>query len=177
MDVPCGKWSTGALMRVIVPVALELVVFQDVWTIVLIPPVAIGLLSVNLGFFFALVRPRSWESRILGMLLGGIAAVFVTVFLIFLEIRFSQPGVIGSRVVALVGSRVDALVDPASVMASILRFLSEHTFAIDGALLIALGVAMILAGGSLDHWVRGRVTERRASRIRTQPTVNPPAPA
>ena len=61
MDVPSGRWSIGAIMLVIVPIALELVVFQGVWSIVLLPFMTIALLTVNLGLFFVVVRPRSWQ--------------------------------------------------------------------------------------------------------------------
>ena len=76
INMPSGKWLTGAIMRVIIPLSLELVLFNEVWYLVLMPPITLVVLVCNLGLFFVLVRPKSWETRILGMMLGGVAAVF-----------------------------------------------------------------------------------------------------
>ena len=93
MDPPSGRWSIGAIMWLIVLIALQLALFQGVWFIVLFPPVMIGLLVLNIGVFFGLARPRSWEDRIIGMLLGGPAAAVLSGFFFFWEFRTGTPGV------------------------------------------------------------------------------------
>src|SRR5271156_1641727 len=68
--------STGAIMLLVVVVALEMVMFQAAWEIVFIPSITMVFLAFNLGLFFLLVRPRFLETRIIGMIWGGIAAFF-----------------------------------------------------------------------------------------------------
>lgn len=62
MDIPSGKWSTGAIMRVIIPIVLELVAFEGAWTLVLFAPVTMAILTMDLALAFVLVRPRSWRT-------------------------------------------------------------------------------------------------------------------
>src|SRR5262245_56650111 len=112
MDPPSGRWSIGAIMWLIVLVALQLALFQGVWFIVLIPPVMIGLLVLNIGVLFSLARPRSWEDRILGMLLGGLAAAVLSGFFFFWEFRIGTPGVLGAYVSGLFGNWAGSLADP-----------------------------------------------------------------
>jgi hypothetical protein len=42
-----------ALMWVVVVAALQLALFQDVWFIVLFPPVSMAIVALNLGFFLS----------------------------------------------------------------------------------------------------------------------------
>src|SRR5262249_44557434 len=121
MEIQSGRWSTGALMRVIVPIALELALIREVWRIVLIPPVTIGLLAINLGLFFVLVRPRSWQTWIRGMLLGGVVGMLVSA--LFLTLQFGS--------------------GPAAVLSNALL--------IEAILLDILGIGMIWMGGCMDH--------------------------
>jgi hypothetical protein len=124
MDIQSGRWSTGALMRVIVPIALELALVREVWRIVLIPPVTIGLLAINLGLFFMLVRPRSWQTWILGMLLGGFVGMLVSGFFLALQFGSGPPAVL------------------------------SNTLLIEAILLDILGIGMIWTGGCMDHVCR-----------------------
>ena len=173
MEIPGGKWSTGAIMLVIVPIAIELVVFQGIFTIVLFPLMTIGLLTLNLAFVFALVRPRSWETRIIGMLLGGLAGVTATILFFLLEMRLGEPGSIAEPVRNWLASRASSLADPAGGTASILRLIGRHVFEIEYGLLDLLGIAMIWAGARIDHRWRLRRAERRASRQALTPRDEP----
>ena len=167
-----GKWSTAALMRVIVPIALELVFFQGVWAIVLIPPFTILVLALNLGLFFVLVRPRVWETRIIGMLLGGVVAVFVLAgyYLVGDVTRFGLPGLLGRALQSFLMSSMDSLADRAGdlalatlrmtlALAAELRIMT----AIEGILLDLVGIAVIWAGGWLENRWRVRWGQRRIS--------------
>jgi hypothetical protein len=163
-----GKWSTAALMRVIVPIALELVLFQDAaWVIVLVPPFTVLILALNLGLFFVLVRPRSWETRIIGMLLGGLVAVFVLTgdYLILDVMRSGPPGLLGSGLQSLLMSCADSLLDPAGELASVLRFAASLmiVIVIEGILLDLIGIALIGVGGWLEHRCRVRWGRRGIS--------------
>ena len=67
---------SAALMRLIVLVALELVLFQDVLSeIVLFPPITMIVLAFNLGLFFLVVRPRSLETSDHRDDLGGVVGL------------------------------------------------------------------------------------------------------
>ena len=66
--------STGAIMVLVVVVAIELVMFQGVLEIVLSPSIAPVLLAFNLGLYYLLARPPKLKTRIVGMIWGGIAA-------------------------------------------------------------------------------------------------------
>ncbi len=160
-----GKWSTAALMRVIVPIALELVLFQDAWGILLFPPFTMMVLALNLGLFFVLVRPRAWETRIMGMLLGGIGAVFLITadYLVAVWMQSRPPGLLGSGLQSVLMSCLDSLGDPAGDLASVLHLVVRHMTVIEAILLDLLGLAVIWAGGRLEHRCRARWGQRRIS--------------
>jgi hypothetical protein len=155
--IPSGKWSTGALMKVIVPVALELVLFQEVWHIVLMPPVTIVFLTLNLGLFFVLVRPRSWETRIVGMMLGGIAASFA-LFAYYMMSGFQGDlvGILGKFAREGLENWQQSLGNPTGDFAGVLRLIRQHMTEIEGVVVVIIGVALIWACGRLDEWTRVR---------------------
>ena len=160
-----GKWSTATLMRVIVPIALELVLLQDAWGIVLVPPFTMLVLALNLGLFFVLVRPRAWETRIIGMLLGGLVAVFVSTgnYLIVDIWRSGPPGLLGRGLQPLLMGCADSLRDPTGGLASVLRLAVRLMTGIEALLLDLLGFTMIWASGWLENWCRVRWGRRRIS--------------
>jgi hypothetical protein len=161
-----GKWSTAALMRVIVPIALELVLFQDAaWVIVLVPPFTVLILALNLGLFFVLVRPQVWETRIIGMLLGGLVAVFVITgnYLIIDIWRSGPPGLLGRGLQSLLMSCADSLRDPTGELASVLRLAVRHMTVTEGIVLDLVGIAVIWAGGWLEDRCRLRWGRRGIS--------------
>jgi hypothetical protein len=176
MDIPSGRWSTGEIMLVIVPIAVEPAVFQEVWSIILIPPVTIALVTINLGITFAVLRIRGWEARIIGMLLGGIAGLFLSLLFYALEFRLGTPGVIGSICVHRLEEWAGSLVDPGGGTALTLRFIGRHMIEIEGALQDILGVATIWAGGRLDHCFRQWRAGRRAAKARSAVPVGPAPP-
>jgi hypothetical protein len=164
IHLPPGKWTTGALMRVVVPLALELVFFRGVWHIVLVPPMTMGVLAINLGLFFVMVRPRSWEPRIIGMLLAGSVAVFVTAgdYLIGDPMRSGPPGLLGRVLQLFLMNCAESLADPAGELASVLYLAGRHLIEIEGVLLDLLGLAVIGAGGRLENRCRLRWARARA---------------
>jgi hypothetical protein len=168
IHIPSGKWSTGALMRVIIPVALELVLFKDVWFLVLVPPVTCVVLTLNLGSAFVLVRPKSWETRIVGIMLGGVAGVIASgAYYVLGRFQGSPYGVIGSFARDYLESLATSQSDPAGNLATFLRLIREHMSAIEAVLVDILGVTLIWAGGRLDNWYRVRWARAREGR-RTQ---------
>ncbi len=85
--------STAKLMLLVVLTAVELVLFQDVWFIVVVPPVTAMMVGLNLGLWFVLLRPRWMETRIIGMLTGSLAATMGNLLYLWLgysEIRIGR---------------------------------------------------------------------------------------
>lgn len=159
--IPSGKWSTGALMKVIVPIALELVLFQEVWQIVLIPPVTLVFLTLNLGLFFVLVRPGPWETRIVGMLLGGILATFVLLgYYMMSGFQRDFVGILGSMRKGLEDWQ-QSLSNPKGDFAGVLQLIRVHMTEIEGVVVVIIGVALIWACGRLDEWSRVRWAGRQ----------------
>jgi ABC-type dipeptide/oligopeptide/nickel transport system permease subunit len=155
---PAKPKSTGALMVVILVLACELALFQDVWSIVVIPSITMALLAMNLGFVFLMLRPPALENRIIGMLLGGFAAWIATVL----------------GMIPAFGGKLDQLRDSLANWASALpdqqgptvaffRLAADFLFFVYFALLDVLGVALILAGGWLDSRWRSRRARARAA--------------
>jgi hypothetical protein len=152
--------STRALMIFIVLIAIELALFEGVMQILVIPPVTIMVLAINLGLFFLVVRPPALERRIIGMLLGGVAAVFALLASILQELLVdfsrSRIGVVNDLKNFLV-NWASSLPDQEGLTVSVLRFVSDHIVVIGFGLLDLLGVTMIWAGGWLEsRWRRYR---------------------
>ena len=167
MQTAGARWSTGEIMMVIVPIAVELAVFQGVWWIIVIPPVLLALLTINLGVLFCLLGGRRWQDRILGMLLGGILGLVASLAFYAVEIRLGQPGVIAGTCLHLVESWTGSLSDPGGVVASTFRLIGRRVAAIEVSLLDLVGMAAIWAGGRVDHRYRHRSERREAGRLVT----------
>jgi hypothetical protein len=147
--------STAALMGFIVLVALELVFFEGVWSIVLVPPVTMGALAINLGLLFLMVRPDFFETRIIGMMLGGLAACFATALAIALAFDIQD------HVRNVLIDWASTLPIDQGLTVSVLRFVTQYLYVVYFALLDLMGVAMIWAGGWLQQrWYRRRAWER-----------------
>ena len=162
-----ARWSTGEIMMVIILIAVELAVFQGVWWIIVMPPILLALLTINLGVLFCLLGGRRWQDRIIGMLLGGILGLVVSLVFYAVEIRLGRPGVIAGTCLHLVESWTGALRDPGGVVASTFRLIGRRVAAIEGGLLDILGIAAIWAGGRVDHRYRHRSGRREAGRLVT----------
>ena len=158
--------STAALMWFIVLVALELVFFEGVWFIVVFPPMTMAVLAVNLGLLFLIVRPRPLETRIIGMLLGGVAVFIATGLGILLAFGLEEP---------LKNVLINWASTPPNnqgLTATVLRSLAEYLVVVYFSLLDLLGVAMIWAGGSLQHrWYR-RLARERAQATSASPPLD-----
>jgi hypothetical protein len=178
------KVSIGSLMLYVILVALQLVLFQGVWQILLVPPITIVVLTLNLGLFFLLVRPPALEPRIAGMLLGGLAA-FVTIMMTLVSdgpnLRWAIPyrrgrlgpmGQIGKLVDDALFRWLTSLPDPKSPTAMVLGFISDNIFIIEMISLNLLGVALICAGGWLERQLRGRWVRARAPGLTGLPPLD-----
>ncbi len=97
--------STGKLMLLVIVTALELVLFQDVWWILVIPSITIVTLALNLGLWFVLLRRRWMETRIIGMLLGGVAAALGIV--LYMSLGVGVVTVVGYQQVGPIGALAD----------------------------------------------------------------------
>jgi len=177
------KVSIGSLMLFIILVALQLVLFQDVWQILVIPPITIVVLALNLGLFFLLVRPPALEPRIIGMLLGGVAACFATAWYLFQgeRWRWATPfrrgrmgptGQIGKLVDDALVSWLTSLPDQQSLTATLLILILDNINIIEFVLLDLLGVALIWAGGWLESRLRGRWVKARVPGLTGLPPLD-----
>jgi hypothetical protein len=71
--------SIATLMGLIAVVAMELALFQGIFVIILLPPVTIAVVLLNLGLVFILGRGTFLMSRVVGMLMAGLIALFLMV--------------------------------------------------------------------------------------------------
>lgn len=167
------NYTTGSLMLLIGLVAMELAFFQGVWSIILIPVVTMAVLTVNLGLVFILLRPHSLKLRILGMLLGGILAVFAAIGYYALY-RPMPPGggVVGKSVSDYLVNWASSLEDPSGNPALVLRSVAGHMIQIEFVLLDLVGIAIIWACGSLENWGRARWVRRRAVGLDESPPLS-----
>jgi len=156
--------STSAIMLLVVVIALEMVMFQGAWEIVLIPSITMVFLAFNLGLFFLLVRPRSLKTRIIGMIWGGIAACFAMGGYFWLG--NSPPEMLGPLGRLMEGaskSWATSLPHQQGGLATILRLLSNQASWFESAVLDLLGVAVIWAGGWFQNGLHRRRARARAS--------------
>jgi hypothetical protein len=149
--------STRELMRLVVLAALNLLLFQGVWWIMIYPPVALVIAILNLALFCTCVRPRSLNRGVIAALGGGlIVALGVAAYLA--EANFRP-----RLAVALLDCLPAALDDrlPAAVRSS-----SAVQF-LDFALLDGLGAAAMALSGWLAwprHRPRLEASERHSAR-------------
>ncbi len=168
--------STGKLMLLVIVTALELVLFQDVWWILVIPSITIVTLALNLGLWFVLLRRRWMETRIIGMLLGGVAAALGIVLYMSLGVGvvtvvgYQQVGPIGALLITIAATWRQSLPDQGASPATLLRIVANGALIIEYALLDLCGLAIIWAAGILEHRLRRRRQAARAA----APAVPPP---
>ena len=174
------KVSIGLIMLFIILVALQLVLFQGIWWIVVSPPITVIVLTLNLGLLFLLVRPPVLEPRIIGMLLGGLVA-FITIMMLLLSEGQNVPrvapfrrrrtgptGPIGKLVDNALYNWLESLPDQQSPTATVLWFILVNLNLIEFVLLDFIGLALIWAGGRVEYrlrrrWVRATAGAQRAS--------------
>jgi hypothetical protein len=149
------RFSIGRLMGFIALFAVEMALFQRVLSfIVFIPPITVGIVSLNLAILYGLGWfPRAEASRIYGMLCAGLVALFVLVgYYIFATPGVWPIGAIGSAISRVCLDRAASRTDPSDAMAESLRFAASSARAVEIVLLDVFGLAVIWAGG----WVAGR---------------------
>jgi hypothetical protein len=147
--------SMVALMWLVVVAALQLALFQDVWFVVLFPPVSMAVLALNLGFFFLMVRPKLLKTRVMGVLLASVAtSLGMSVFAGLSTSNPGKPGVWRKAMEDAFTVWADSLPNQQSPKALVLRFLTAHSIVIQFILLDLIGVAMIYCGGWVQHWLR-----------------------
>jgi hypothetical protein len=155
--------STGKLMLLVVLIAFELVFFQDAWFIVMIPPCTATTLALNLGLWFVLLRPRWMETRIIGMLLGGVAAAAGSALYLWLGFRevlsvagYRQVGPIGDLLITTATTWGQFLPQQGATPAMLLRGVANGALIIECALLDLFSMVILWAAGSLECRLRRR---------------------
>jgi hypothetical protein len=150
-------------MLLVVLSALELVLFQDVWFIVVFPPIAAITIGMNIGLWFVLIRPRWMETRIIGMLVGSLVAALgagLYLWLGFTDVRIGRrvqaAGPIGASLAITAAAWASSVRDQSGSGAMILRTISETATLIEYAVLVLLCIAIIWGFGSLESQIRKR---------------------
>jgi hypothetical protein len=147
--------SIGTLMALIALVAAELALFHEVLVILVIPPVTMGVILLNLGLVFVLGRRSFLGARVIGMLMGGIVALFLMVAYYLVaspRTRFLGPlgFVVHGWLINLAGSQPD----PAGPLATFFRRAAGSMAAVETVFIDLAGLLMIWAGGRLERWLR-----------------------
>jgi hypothetical protein len=151
-------------MLLVIVTAVELVMFQDVWFIVVMPPVTAMTLGLNLGLWFVLVRPRRLEDRIIGMLLASIAAAIGTT--VYVELGSSSVntfagaryvGPVGALLITTAASWAQSLSNPKGSGALILRGIASAAPLIEFLVLDLCNLGIIWSGGRLETRLRKRL--------------------
>ncbi len=154
--------STAAIMLLVAAVAIELVMIRETWRFVLFPPITMLFIAVNLGLFFLLLRPRSLETRILGMIWGAVAA---SVAMKLYDLTFEGPeGALARVARVILESWADSLSARNAGLAANLRYVCTQLIWWEPAFLELHGIAVIGAGGWLENWLRGRLARARGPR-------------
>ena len=161
--------STGAIMLLVVVIALEMVLFQEVLGLVLFPPITMIFVAMNLGLFYLLARPRNLETRIIGMIWGGVAAFFgLVAYQALSHLRGGGGvGVLETFLEDTLKSLRMSLKDQNGRGAMTLQWLGAYAHWLEFAMLDALGVLLIWFGGRAQRrlgtrWARSQAPEGRA---------------
>jgi hypothetical protein len=157
---PAFKMSIGTLMGLIAVVAVELALFHSVFVIILIPPVTMAVALLNLGLIFVLGRNSLLASRIVGMLMGGLIALFLMVAY-YVTAGPSTLGLgVGGRIMqGYLSNLAGAQPDPAGGLAVFLGRVAGSMRVLEFVVLDLVGLVMIWAGGSIEGRLRehGRI--------------------
>jgi len=153
---PSFKMSIATLMGLVAVVAVELALFQGVFVIVLIPPVTMAIILLNLGLIFVLGRNSFLAARIVGMLMGGLIALFLMVA--YYVVAGPTPGGLGPLGLRLHGwlsNLAASRPDPAGGLAVFLRRAAGSMAVVEFVVIDLIGLAMIWAGGQIEGRLRG----------------------
>ncbi len=157
------RMSIGRLMGFIALFAVEMALLERLlFKIVTIPPITMGIVSMNLAVLYALKwLPRSMARRIEGMLCGGMIALFVLVGYYILAVPIhSQVGVIGAGIAGFLNNLAGSRADPSDAASSVLRLGARSAFVVEIVLLDLFGLGVIWAGGRLAGGRQAVVPER-----------------
>jgi hypothetical protein len=77
------------LMRLIVLIALQLVLFQGVWSLVLDSRITMLVVALNLGLYLVLIRPRHLNPSAVGTMIAALIAVLAVAA--YSGVRFRVP--------------------------------------------------------------------------------------
>jgi hypothetical protein len=152
-------------------IAAQLAAFQDVWFIVLIPPLTLAVLGVNLAVLGLFVKWPGLENRLVGMLLGVVVAAVVTTLPL-------NPH--GLRLAENLGGELQRVAgtfsDPGGIPAAALRFIAAKRFWIAALLADLIGIAIVWRGGELESRIRAGRGRPRLRHPQVRP-LDAPAPS
>ena len=170
--------TTGKLMLVVIVVALELVLFQDVWQILVIAPVAIATITLNLGFWFLVLRPHWMETRIIGMQLCGVAAAIASaVYMlesgeVLSSVGYQRVGPLGALLINITTAWAQSLKDPSATPAILLNRVANGATIIEFMALDFCGMVLIWGAGFLENQLRRRWQSAGAAGPASPPAID-----
>jgi hypothetical protein len=168
-------FSIAALMAIVVIVALDMIVYREIGQLLAIPFFFLAVLTINIGFYRILVRPKSPRKTFLGMVIGGLPAAVFALLYSGSKFRssFTRPGFIGRQIRSVLIDWNPFLPSDRLSLPAPLVWLSNdrNLILVESAIVDGLGIAMILAGG----WLAGRRWRREPDRP-PEATVAAPLP-
>ena len=142
-------------MGLIAVAAVELALFKGVFVIVLLPPVTMAVVLLNLGLIFVLGRDSFLATRVMGMLMGGLIALFLMVAYYLVASSPTRGLGVGGQVMhGIVSNLAASRFDPTDGLGMLLRRVAGAMFVIESAVLDLIGFAMIWAGGRIESGLR-----------------------
>jgi hypothetical protein len=157
-----NKLSTAALMRLTILASLNLLLVRLVGRleILLHPWLLLSIITLNLGLYAVLVYSGTLDTTLIGMLLGGLAAILGTIGYAGMgptAFMYGGPFQALGRVVELLADRAVGLL-PAGLYGGRPLRVPYQWLPLLGYLVVdALGLMAIVAGGALARrWQAGR---------------------
>jgi hypothetical protein len=151
------RLSIAALMRLIALFALELAMFQRVLFLVVIPPITMGVVSLNLAVLFAFRSlPPSMAGRTAGLLSGGLISILVLVgyYVVTADVHDQALGIVGKVWGTVFSNLAASRPDPAGAAATALRLGARSARPAEIVLLDFVGLSIIWFGGWMDSHAR-----------------------
>jgi hypothetical protein len=156
-----NKLSTSALMRLTILASLNLLLGRlvDGWDILLHPWFFLGVVTLNLGLYALMVYPRTLNTTLIGMMLGGLAATVGIIAYVGMDPRSFMYGGpfrdLGFQIGSFVNRLLQALPDQV-YSGGPLQLGGAGQFRLGYLAVDVPGLLVIAAGG----WLARRLQER-----------------
>jgi hypothetical protein len=156
------RFTIKTLMRLVAVVALELALLQRIFVMLLLPPVTIAVVLLNLALVYVVGRDSFLANRVVGMLMGGLVALFLMVaYYLSAGPRTGWLGPGGQTVQGLLSNLAGSQPDPMGGLALLFRRAADALVAVEAVVLDLIGLAVIWVGGRIEGRLRADATGAR----------------